>query len=264
MFHMKQFKLSLLCSLAWGCALFCCAAAFANTPQPWQLGFQKAATPTMEHIENLHNFLMIIISLIAFFVIALLGYIIWRFRASKNKIPSKVSHNPVLEVIWTIIPVIILTVIAFPSFRLMFYLDKISDPEITIKISGNAWYWNYEYPEHGLQFDSQIIADKDLQEDQIRLLSVDNQLVVPVDTNIRLLFTSNDVIHSWGVPAFGVKKDCIPGRLNESWIRVTRPGIFYGQCYELCGMNHGFMPIAVKAVSKEEFKQWLAQSQKGS
>ncbi len=252
MFHVKHVFAVL-------CILLFVVAAYAGAPEPWQMGFQTPVTPTMERIESLHNLLLIIISMIALLVFCLIGYILWRFRASKNKVPSKRSHNPTLEIIWTTLPVLILVFIAFPSFKLMFYLDKVPEPEITIKITGGLWYWNYEYPEHNVEFDSRIIKDKDLAPGQIRLLSVDNELVVPVNTNIRLLFTSSEVIHSWGVPAFGVKKDCVPGRLNEAWINVTKEGTFYGQCYELCGMDHGFMPIAVRAVPKQEFEQWLQQ-----
>ncbi|MEN8236646.1 MAG: cytochrome c oxidase subunit II [Pseudomonadota bacterium] len=255
MFHVKHFR----AFLGFFIVSIFSVSVYASAPEQWQIGFQAPATPTMERIESLHNILLIVIGLIALFVFCLIGYILWRFRASKNKSPSTRSHNPVLEIIWTTVPVLILVFIAFPSFKLMYYLDKVPEPEMTIKISGAMWYWNYEYPEHKIEFDSRIIKDQDLADGQIRLLSVDNELVVPVNTNVRLLFTASDVIHSWGVPAFGVKKDCVPGRLNEAWIKVTKEGTFYGQCYELCGMDHGFMPVAVRAVSKQEFTQWLQQ-----
>lgn len=255
MFHVKHFSALLMLLVT----AFFSTSLLASAPKPWQLGFQPAATPTMERIESLHNILLIIISLIALLVACLIGYILWRFRASKNKSPSTRAHNPILEITWTTLPVLILVFIAFPSFKLMFYLDKVPEPEMTIKVSGAMWYWNYEYPEHGVEFDSRLIKDEELKSGQIRLLAVDNELVVPTNTNVRILFTASDVIHSWGVPAFGVKKDCVPGRLNEAWINVTREGTFYGQCYELCGMDHGFMPIAVRAVSKQEFAQWLQQ-----
>jgi len=260
MFHVKH----LLAFLTIGLVPLLAVSTYGNAPEPWQLGFQIPATPTMERIESLHNILLIIITGIAALVFGLIGYIVCRYRASKNKSPSTRSHNPVLEIIWTTVPVLILVFIAFPSFKLMFYLDKVPEPEVTIKISGGMWYWNYEYPEYGIEFDSRIVKEQDLSDGQFRLLTVDNQLVVPVNTNVRLLFTSSDVIHSWGVPAFGVKKDCVPGRLNEAWINVTREGTFYGQCYELCGMDHGFMPITVHAVPKQEFEQWLQQQSKES
>lgn len=231
--------------------------AWASQPERWRINLQEASTPVMQDVHDLHDLLMIMMLLIALLVFALLGIIIYRFRASKNPTPSKRSHNTLLEVVWTAIPVALLLIIAFPSFKLMFYMDKASNPEMTVKITGNTWYWKYDYPEYEISFDSNLIPDKQLKSGQLRLLDVDNQVVVPVGTTIRLLFTSNDVIHSWAIPSFGVKKDCIPGRLNESWIKVWKTGVYYGQCSELCGMGHGFMPIAVKVVSKEEFKEWL-------
>ncbi len=237
--------------------------AFAAQPQPWQMGLQPAATPIMEKITSLHNFVLVIITGIALFVGVVLGFVLWRFRASKNPTPSKRAHNPLLEAIWITIPVLILVVIAFPSFNLMFYSDRVPEPGVTIKATGNMWYWQYSYPEHDINFDSNMIVDKDLKANELRLYEVDNQVVIPVNTNVRLLFTAADVIHSWTIPAFGIKKDCVPGRLNEAWINVKQQGIYYGQCSELCGMNHGFMPIAVRAVSKEEFNKWVKEN-KGS
>ncbi len=236
------------------------APGYADKPKQWQLGFQEAVTPTMAHITDLHNVLLVIIGGVAVFVITTLLFILYRFRARQGREPSKRSHNPILEVIWTLVPVLILAAIAVPSFRLMWFIDKTVDPEMTVKVVANMWYWTYEYPEQNVGFDSNIIPDKDLLEGQLRLLSVDNEVVVPVNTNVRLLFTSSDVIHSWSVPSFGVKKDCIPGRLNETWIRVLKEGTYRGQCSELCGMNHGFMPIVVRAVAKENYQQWLAQA----
>lgn len=235
----------------------CATNVFANQPEEWRATFQDAATPVMQRISDLHYLIMIIILLIAVFVFVVLGLIIFRFRASKNPVPSKRSHNTLLEVIWTAIPVLILLVIAVPSFKLIFYMDKAKDPEMTVKITGHMWYWSYEYPEQKVAFDSNIIPEDQLKPGQKRLLDVDNQIVVPVNTTIRLLFTAADVIHSWTIPAFGVKKDCVPGRLNEAWIYVEKEGTYYGQCSEICGMKHGFMPIVVKVVSKEEFQKWL-------
>ncbi|MBL0942153.1 MAG: cytochrome c oxidase subunit II [Alphaproteobacteria bacterium] len=237
--------------------LLFCPQVYADQPLPWQIGFQKAVTPVMERINDLHNWVLVIVSGIGVFVLGMLGWIILRFRAVKNPQPSQHTHNPFLEMIWTIIPVFMLLIIAVPSFKLMFYMDKAVNPEMEIRVTGNTWYWKYEYPEHQLSFDSQIVSDQNLKKDQLRLLEVDNQIVVPINTTVRLLFTSSDVLHSWTVPAFGVKKDCIPGRHNEAWINVSREGTYYGQCSELCGMKHGFMPISVRAVSKKAFQEWL-------
>ena len=239
--------------------LFLIDSAFADKPKKWQLGFQDAATPVMEKITDLHNLLLVIIGVIGLFVVVAILYIAFRFHEKRNKKPATFSHNTTIEIIWTTVPVLILLVIAVPSFKLLFYMDHTATPEMTLKATGNMWYWKYDYPEHKIEFDSNIIPEADLKPGQMRLLEVDNQIIVPVNTNIRLLFTAADVVHSWAVPAFGVKKDCIPGRLNEAWINVNKEGTYYGQCSELCGMKHGFMPIAVKAVSKEEFKNWVNQ-----
>jgi cytochrome c oxidase subunit 2 len=235
--------------------------AWADRPRKWQLGFQEAATPVMERITDLHNFVLWIIFGVAILVISLLVYVMWRFRESKNKSPAKFTHNSILEIVWTSVPVLLLLLIAVPSFKLMFYMDRVEEPEMTVKVIGNMWFWSYEYPEHKISFDSNIILDNDLKPEQMRLFAVDNAVVVPVDTNVRVLFTSADVLHSWAVPSFGIKRDCVPGRLNEAWFRIKKEGIYFGQCSELCGMKHGFMPINVRAVSKEEFNAWV-QSQK--
>lgn len=234
--------------------------AFASQPERWHYNFQDAATPVMDKIHDLHNLVMIILTLVAIVVFLILGYIIYKFRASKNPVASTRSHHTLLEVVWTAIPVLILLIIAVPSFKLIFYMDKAKDPELTLKITGHMWYWSYEYPEHKIAFDSNIIPEDQLKPGQLRLLEVDNQIIVPVNTTVRLLFTAADVLHSWTIPAFGVKKDCVPGRLNESWIYVERIGTYYGQCSEICGMKHGFMPIVVKVVSKEDFQKWVESS----
>ena len=235
--------------------------AFAQAPTPWQMGFQEAASPVMERIEDFHNLLLVIIISIAALVTTLLVYVMVRFNEKANPVPSKTSHNTLLEVIWTIIPAIILVVIAVPSFKLLYFMDKTAKPEMTIKATGSQWYWTYEYPDHGrITFDSQMIPDSEIKAGQKRLLEVDNRVVVPVDTNIRVLTTANAVIHAWAVPALGIKIDSVPGRMNETWMRVTRPGVYYGQCSELCGINHGFMPIAVEAVSKADFAKWVEKA----
>jgi cytochrome c oxidase subunit 2 len=232
-------------------------AALASVPKPWQMGFQPAASPMMEGVTHMHNMLLVIITVIALLVASLLCYVMIRFRASKNPVPSKNSHNTLLEVVWTMIPVLILVVIAIPSLRLLFSMDKAQNATMTVKAIGHQWYWSYEYPEKQINFDSYMIEKKDLKPDQIRLLSVDNPIVVPVDTTVRILVTSQDVLHSFAVPSLGFKKDAIPGRLNETWLRVAKLGDYYGQCSELCGEKHGYMPIHVKVVSQEDYNAWV-------
>jgi cytochrome c oxidase subunit 2 len=233
----------------------------ASHPEPWQMTFQPAASPMMEGIAAMHHLLLIIITAIACFVVLLLGYVIYKFRAKKNLIPSKTSHHVVLEVIWTLIPVIILTVIGVPSLKLLFKLDKPQDAQMTIKVIGRQWYWSYEYPTNDpakpIAFDSYMIEEKDLKPGMHRLLEVDNRVIVPVDTTVRVLVTSTDVLHSFAVPALGIKKDAVPGRINETWFRIAKEGVYYGQCSELCGVRHGFMPIAIHVVSKAQYDEWL-------
>jgi cytochrome c oxidase subunit 2 len=238
------------------------AVAAAAQPEPWQLGFQPAATSVMERIESLHDLLLWIIALISLFVLALVAYACVRFRASRSTSPSRRTHNTVLEIAWTAVPVLILVVIAIPSFKLLYYQDVVPDADLTIKAVGHQWYWSYEYPDNGnFAFDSYMVADADLKPDQLRLLTTDTAVVLPVDTTVRVLVTATDVLHSWAVPAFGVKMDAVPGRINETWLRIEEPGTYYGQCSELCGTNHGFMPIMVEAVSKDEFEAWTKQAQ---
>ena len=250
-------------AVAFAAALLLPAFASAAVPQPWTFGFQEAATPVMRDIQDLHQLLLIIITVITLFVLALLLYVIFRFNAKRNPTPSRTSHNTLVEVLWTVLPVLILVVIAVPSFKLLYFMDRTDKPELTLKVTGNQWYWSYQYQDYGdFRFDSLMIPTEQLQPGQLRLLEVDNQVVVPVGTNIRLLLTSADVLHAWSVPAFGVKMDTVPGHLNETWMRIERPGTYYGQCSELCGVNHGFMPIAVRAVSKEEFQVWVEEAKK--
>jgi cytochrome c oxidase subunit 2 len=238
------------------------AGAMAAQPEPWQLGFQPAATPTMAQLESFHDRLLWITTLVSIFVLALLAYVCFRFRASSNATPSKRTHHTVLEIAWTAVPVLILVVIAIPSFKLLYFMDRVAEPELTIKAIGHQWYWSYEYPDDGdFTFDAYMVADEDLQPGQPRLLATDNAIVLPVQTDIQVLVTATDVLHSWAVPAFGVKMDGVPGRINETWLRIEEPGMYYGQCSELCGDLHGFMPIMVRAVSKEEFETWTQQAQ---
>jgi cytochrome c oxidase subunit 2 len=238
------------------------AAAFAAAPEPWQLGLQPAATPVAEQLNELHNWLLVIITAITVFVMLLLLYVIVRFNASRNPVPSKTTHNTVVEMLWTVVPIIILVGIAIPSFRLLYFADRTEEAEMTVKIIGHQWYWSYEYPDNGgFTFDSMLVEDADLQPGDLRLLETDTEVVLPVDTNVRLLMTADDVVHSWALPAFAVKLDAVPGRINETWTRIEREGVYYGQCSELCGVRHGYMPIKVRAVSKEAFTAWVAQAQ---
>jgi cytochrome c oxidase subunit II len=236
--------------------------AFAALPEPLQLNLQPAASTVMNHIHDFHNFILYIIFGIAIFVLLLMIYVVVRFNAKANPIPSKTSHNVPLEIVWTIVPVLILVVIAIPSFRLLYYESRFDKPEMTVKATGYQWYWGYDYPDHGgINFMSYMIKDKDIDRSkgQHRLLSTDNPVVIPVDTVIRFQVTAADVLHAFAVPAFGIKTDAVPGRLNETWVKVTKPGTYYGQCSELCGTGHAFMPIEIKAVSKEEFAAWVKE-----
>lgn len=236
-------------------------AALADQPKDWQIGLQAAVTPTMERINSFHNMLLYIIVAISLFVLALMVYAMVRFRKSANPTPSKTTHNTLVEVLWTVIPIVILVTIAVPSFRLLFFADRAANPEMTIKAIGHQWYWSYEYPDHGdITFDAIMVPDSDIKAGQVRLLTTDNAVVVPIDTDVRLLTTSVDVIHSFAMPAFGVKLDANPGKVNETWFRVTKAGTYYGQCSELCGVNHGFMPIMIRAVPKAEFTRWVAEA----
>src|SRR5258708_904086 len=239
--------------------------AGAAEPQPWQLAMQTSATPVHERLNTMHDELLIVISLITVFVLGLLLYVMVRFHHTKNPVPTRTSHNPLIEFLWTVIPVLILVVIAIPSFKLMYYMDGVPNADMTIKVTGNQWFWSYEYPDqNGLRFDSNLIEDKDLKPGQTRLLSVDNPLVVPVGATVRVQVTGipEGVIHSWFIPSFGVQEYAVPGRLNESWFRVERPGTYYGECNQICGVNHSRMPIEVKAVEKPEFDKWLGEAKK--
>lgn len=248
------------------------AAAFASEPQPWQMGFQPAASPIMEMITRFNNGVMILISLIVVFVTALLIFAMIRFRASRNPVPSKTSHHTAIEMIWTVLPILILVGLAVPSFSLLFAqhdparairgFDPEKDSQLTIKAIGLQWYWTYEYPDHGgLTFDAFMLDDEARAANPDagpRLLAVDNAMVVPVGTVVRMQIIGADVIHAWAVPALGVKIDAIPGRLNETWFRADREGVYYGQCSELCGRDHAFMPIAVRVVSQDAFDTWVS------
>lgn len=227
----------------------------------WGLGFQDSATTAAERLEKFHDLLMIIITGIVVFVFILLVIVSLKFNRKANATPSMTTHNVKLEIFWTLIPVIILIIIAVPSFSILYKNDKIAEPEMTLKIVGYQWYWGYEYPDHdSIAFDSRMIPDDEIVEGQKRLLSTDNVVYLPVDTDIAILVTANDVIHSWTIPAFKVKMDAVPGRTNETWFRITKPGTYYGRCSEICGKDHAYMPIEVRAVSKEEFKAWVEKA----
>lgn len=234
-----------------------------GAPVPWGMGLQASGGPIKDAISSFNTLVFWLMVAITIFVFLLLVYVVWRFRASANPNPSQTSHNTPLEIAWTVVPVLILLVIAIPSFRLIYYQDRAVDADMTINVQGRQWYWHYAYPDHGnFTFDSYPVADQDIRpaNGQIRGLSVDNPLVIPVGANIRILTTGQDVIHSFFVPSLGVQKYTIPGRTLETWIRADRPGVYYGQCNQICGVNHWFMPIEVRAVPREEFNAWAAQA----
>ena len=236
-------------------------SVLANQPKEWQLGFQKAASQGMEDIVWFHDYMLLpIITAITVFVLFLLLYTCVRFRASKNKVASTTSHNTLVEVLWTLIPCFILIVMAVPSFKVLYSQDTIPKADVTIKAVGYQWYWGYEYPDENIIFDSYMVDEKDLKKNQPRLLTVDNEIYVPVNKVIKVMITANDVLHAWALPSFGVKRDAIPGRINETWFKADRTGTFYGQCSELCGIKHAFMPITVNVVSENEYNQWLEEA----
>jgi cytochrome c oxidase subunit 2 len=234
------------------------AAEVMGQPQEWEYKLQKAATPIMENITWFHNFLLWLISAIVIFVLALILIVIFKFNSKANPVPSRTTHHTLIEVIWTIVPVLILVGISVPSFRLLFSELDIPKSDLTIKATGKQWYWTYSYPDNGkFEFDSLLATDK-----QPRLLAVDNEVVVPVNKVVRVQVIGADVIHSFAVPAFGIKIDAVPGRLNETWFKAEHTGMFYGQCSELCGKDHAYMPIAIRVVTEDEFKKWVADAQK--
>jgi cytochrome c oxidase subunit 2 len=256
----------LLIAFAAAIAAIACLAdpALAGSGQPtnWQLGFQQSATPVMDNITWFHDFLLIVITVITLFVLALLLIIVVKFNAKANPTPSRTTHNTLLEVAWTVIPVIILVAIAVPSFRLLFFQLTIPQSDLTIKATGKQWFWTYSYPDQKFEFDSLMVQEKDLKPGQPRLLAVDNEVVVPVNKTVRVQVIGADVIHAWAMPSFGVKIDAIPGRLNETWFKAEREGVYYGQCSELCGKDHAFMPIAVRVVKEADYNAWIEQAKK--
>ena len=238
--------------------LILAAPAWAQTPRNWQLGFQPAQSPVQEGIEGLHSMVIWLMATITIFVACLLLFVVWRYHSGRNPRPSRVSHHTALEVAWTLLPVLILVAIAIPSFRLIYYEDRTENADLTIKVTGRQWAWEYAYPDNGgFSFISNMVADDELKPGDLRRLAVDNRLVVPAGKNIRILTTSNDVIHSFFVPSLGVQRYAIPGRTIETWVRVDKPGVYYGECNQICGTNHSAMPIAVEAMSDEDFAKWV-------
>jgi cytochrome c oxidase subunit II len=253
-------------ALIFGVLLASAGRAFAGLgqPTPWQIGLQDSASPIMDQITRFNTFLFWLTTAIALFVLILLAIIIVRFNGRANPTPSRTTHNTPIEIIWTIVPVIILATIAVPSFRLLFsQLDVPPHPDLTVKATGKQWFWSYNYPDNGnFEFDSMMVADKDLKPGQLRLLTVDNEMVVPVNKVVHVLVTGADVIHSFAVPSFGIRMDAVPGRMNETWFKATTEGVFYGQCSELCGKDHSFMPIVVRVVNESDFNKWLDDAKK--
>ncbi len=246
-----------------GCIFNFVSFSHADQPHEWQVGLQQPATDTMASLVSLIGWKHDVMIALVVSILAMIAYICIRYSKKNNPVASKTSHHTGLEIAWTIVPVLIIIAILVPSIKLLYKIDTVPDCEMTIKIVGHQWYWEYQYPDHGsFGFDSMIIPTEKLAPDQLRLYTVDNKLVLPVNTNIKVLITSADVIHSWGVPSFGVKKDAVPGRVNEVWLNINSPGVYYGHCYELCGINHGFMPINVEAKSKEDFIAWANDAQK--
>ena len=252
--------MKLFFSIILGICLFgSLAFAELGLSEDWQLNFQEPATDLMSDIISFHSYiLMPIITGISILVLFLLLYIAFRFNSSRNQVASTTTHNTVVEILWTVIPVVLLIIIAIPSFRLLYVSETIPKADLTIKAIGNQWYWSYEYPDYGdIVFDANMLNDDELSDPKLRLLETDTQIVVPVNKVVKLQITSNDVLHAWTIPAFGVKMDAVPGKLNETWFKANQEGLFYGQCSELCGPKHAFMPINVKVVSEKEFEDWI-------
>jgi len=237
------------------------AGAETGQPVPWQIGMQPAVTPIAEQMIAFHDFLLYITAGIVLFVFVLLAYVMVRFNKRANQNPTQTTHNTLIEVLWTVVPILILLAISVPSFRLLFAQYDYPEADLVIKATGHQWYWSYEYPDHeGVNFDAVMVEEADLKQGQPRLLATDNDVVVPVNKNVHVLVTASDVIHNWTIPAFGSKIDAVPGRILRTWFRAEKEGMYYGQCSELCGQRHAYMPIAVKVVSEEEFEAWLQKT----
>jgi len=258
----RTMRLASLAAFAGIGLVFAGTHAFAQQPEPWQMNFQPPHSPIMERMHDFHDFLIYVIFVIAIFVLLLMLYTIVRFSEKRNPTPSRTTHNTLIEVLWTVLPIIILVVIGIQSLPLLYATDDTTDADMTIKAIGRQWYWSYEYPDHGdFTFDSFIVADEDLKPGQPRLLAVDEDLVLPVGKKIRVLVTASDVLHAFAIPALGSKVDAVPGRTNETWFQIDKPGMYYGQCSELCGTGHAYMPIAIRAVPQDEFDAWVVRAQ---
>jgi cytochrome c oxidase subunit II len=244
---------------------FALAQGAVGAPRPWEMGMQRSFSPIKDDIIHLHNLVLFIITVITVFVGGLLVWVMVRYNARRNPTPSQTSHNTIIEILWTVVPVLILVIIAIPSFRLIYYQDRTPDPDLTIKVTGHQWYWEYSYPDQGnVDIESRYVHDEDLKPGQLRLLDVDNQVVIPVGKKIRILTSSTDVIHSFFIPALGVQRYAIPGRTIETWLEANQIGTFYGECNQICGQDHSRMPISVKAVSEADFKTWIDQQKKAA
>ena len=253
---LKRFSLAAVAVLASG-------SAWAQAPRNWQLSFQAPHSPVQQSIEGLHSLVVWLMALVTVFVAALLGYVMWRYNAKRNPVASRVSHHTALEVAWTVLPVLILVVIAIPSFRLVYFEDRTAAADMTVKVTGHQWYWEFTYPDQGgVDFSSYMVPADQLKPGQLRNLEVDNRLVVPAGKNIRILTTSGDVIHSFFIPSLGVQRYAIPGRTIETWVKVDQPGVYYGECNQICGTNHSLMPISVEALSESDFQTWVEQAKK--
>jgi cytochrome c oxidase subunit 2 len=241
------------------------AQGVVGAPQPWEMGMQRSCGPLKDRVIDLHDLVLVIITIITLFVGGLLIWVVYRFNSRRNPTPTQTSHNTILEIAWTVVPVLILVIIAIPSFRLIYYQDRTPDPDLTIKVTGHQWYWEYSYPDQGnIDVESRFVHDEDLKPGQLRLLDVDNQMVIPVGKKIRILTASTDVIHSFFIPAFGVQRYAIPGRTIETWMEADQIGTFYGECNQICGQDHSRMPISVRAVSEADFKTWVAETKKSA
>ena len=240
------------------------ALADDGQPEPWAIGMRDAASPVQQNLIDFHTMLLWIIGGITLLVMVLLLTVILKFRASRNPTPSRTTHNTVLEVAWTVVPLLILAVIALKSMQLLYFMDRVEEPEMTLVATGYQWYWGHSYPDQQIdEFNSYLVEEADLQPGQVRLLSVDQPIVLPVDTNIEILVTAGDVLHSWSVPSIGIKTDAVPGRMNHTWVRIEREGTYYGVCAEICGALHGYMPIEIHAVSRAAFDDWVEQQVAG-
>jgi len=233
-------------------------SALADRPVPWQIGMQEPASPVADRLQALHTYLLVGITGVVLLVLALLIYVCIRFRASANPVPSRTSHNTFIEIAWTVLPILFLFILAFPSLSLLYFQERIPKADLTLKVTGLQWYWHYSYPDNGnFAFDSAIVDESDLKDPSLRLLEVDNEVVLPVGENVRVQIAGNDVMHSWFVPSLAVQKYAVVGHLNELWVNIDREGTYYGECNQICGVNHAFMPIKIHAVSKEEFAKWV-------